>query len=287
MDGLLLINKEKGYTSRDVVNIVCKYLKTKKIGHTGTLDPLATGVLVLCIGKATTFVEIVTSLEKEYIASITLGLQTDTLDIEGNILKEEKAIFTKDEIEEVLENFPNEYMQEVPVYSAVKVGGKKLYEYARNNENVTLPKRRVNIYSLELLDYKIDNDKTVFKIKTRVSKGTYIRSLINDIASKLDTIGIMTDLVRTKQGNFYIEETYKLEDIKNGNYKIIGIDKILDKYPKIEVDDYLEKKIKNGNILENRYDSLPILFVNKTNNPLALYKEYEKDKTKIKPFKML
>lgn len=287
MDGLLIINKEKGYTSRDVVNVAGKYLNIKKIGHTGTLDPLATGVLVLCIGKATTFVEIVTSLEKEYIASITLGVQTDTLDIEGNILKEEKAIFTKEEIEDVLKNFPFEYMQEVPIYSAVKVKGKKLYEYARNNEKVDLPKRKVDIYSLELLDYKIDKDKTTFKIKTKVSKGTYIRSLINDIASKLGTIGTMTDLIRTKQGTFNIEDSYSLEDVKNGNYKIIGIDKILDKYPKIKVDDYIEKKVKNGNILENRYDSLPILFVNKENTPLALYKEYEKDKTKIKPFKML
>lgn len=287
MDGLLIVNKEKGYTSRDIVNIVSKKLNTKKIGHTGTLDPLATGVLVLCIGKATTFVEIVTCLEKEYIASITLGMQTDTFDIDGNVLREENAIFSKKEIEEVLKSFIGEYMQEVPIYSAVKVGGKKLYEYARNNEKVVLPKRKVNIYSLELLEYEIVNNKTTFKIKTKVSKGTYIRSLVNDIAHKLGTIGIMTGLERTKQGNFYIEDSYSLEEIKNDNYKIIGISKILDKYPKVEVDSYLEKKIKNGNILENRYDILPILFVNKNNIPLALYKEYEKDKTKIKPFKML
>ncbi len=287
MDGLLIVNKEKGYTSRDIVNIISKKLNIKKIGHTGTLDPLATGVLVLCIGKATTFVEIVTCLEKEYIASITLGMQTDTFDIDGNVLREENAIFSKKEIEEVLKSFIGEYMQEVPIYSAVKVDGKKLYEYARNNEKVVLPKRKVNIYSLELLEYEIVNNKTTFKIKTKVSKGTYIRSLVNDIAHKLGTIGIMTGLERTKQGTFYIEDSYSLEEIKNDNYKIIGISKILDKYPKVEVDSYLEKKIKNGNILENRYDILPLLFVNKNNIPLALYKEYEKDKTKIKPFKML
>ena len=287
MDGLLIVNKEKGDTSRDIVNIISKKLNIKKIGHTGTLDPLATGVLVLCIGKATTFVEIVTCLEKEYIASITLGMQTDTFDIDGNVLREENAIFSKKEIEEVLKSFIGEYMQEVPIYSAVKVDGKKLYEYARNNEKVVLPKRKVNIYSLELLEYEIVNNKTTFKIKTKVSKGTYIRSLVNDIAHKLGTIGIMTGLERTKQGTFYIEDSYSLEEIKNDNYKIIGISKILDKYPKVEVDSYLEKKIKNGNILENRYDILPLLFVNKNNIPLALYKEYEKDKTKIKPFKML
>lgn len=287
MDGLLIVNKEKGFTSRDVVNIVSKKLNIKKIGHTGTLDPLATGVLVLCIGKATSFVEIVTSLEKEYIASITLGVQTDTFDIEGNILKEENAIFTKEEIEKALKSFPSEYMQEVPIYSAVKVGGKKLYEYARNNEKVELPKRKVNIYNLELLEYEIINNKTTFKIKTKVSKGTYIRSLIKDIAASLGTIGTMTDLVRTKQGEYCIEDSYSLEDIKNNKYKIIGISKILDKYPKIEVDNYLENKIKNGNILENRYNSLPVLFINKNKIPLALYKEYDKDKTKIKPFKML
>ncbi len=127
MDGIVLVNKPKNYTSRDVVNIVGKKLHTKKIGHTGTLDPLAQGVLILCIGKATKLVDILTSKSKEYVAGITLGVLTDTLDVEGNILKEEKVNVSKNQIIDVLNSFIGKYIQEVPIYSAVKVNGKKLY----------------------------------------------------------------------------------------------------------------------------------------------------------------
>ena len=281
MNGIILINKEKDYTSRDIVNVIGKELHTKKVGHTGTLDPLATGVLAICVGEATKIAELLTSTYKEYIAEIKLGIKTDTLDITGNILEERKDSVTKEQLENVLKNMTKTYLQEVPIYSAVKVNGRKLYEYARNNEEVILPKKEVTIQELELLEYSEDK----FKIRCLVSKGTYIRSLINDICDELNIIGTMSNLVRTKQGKFDIKDTNTLEDIKNNNYKLISIENVLD-LPKIEADDYLESKIKNGSILENRYDSNTIMFVNKNNKILAIYKVYERDNTKVKPWKM-
>lgn len=286
MDGILLINKEKDYTSRDVVNIISKELKTKKVGHTGTLDPLATGVLVICVGSSTKLVEYLTSTYKEYEAEIILGIKTDTGDITGNILKEEDVKKTKEEIEKSLIEMTKEYNQEVPIYSAVKINGKKLYEYARNNEEVELPKRKVDIKELELIsDITYENNKTIFKIRTLVSKGTYIRSLIEDIASSLNTIGTMKSLNRTKQGNFCLKDCYTLEDIKNNNYKFISKEEALKDIYTVEVDDYLENKIKNGCILNNKYNKNLILF-KKNGKILATYKNYQKEEGKIKPDKM-
>lgn len=286
MNGILLVNKEKNYTSRDIVNIVSKKLKTRKVGHTGTLDPLATGVLVLCIGNATKLVEILTSTEKEYEAEIILGIKTDTLDITGNILKEENTFKTKEEIESVLQKMTKKYEQTVPIYSAVKINGKKLYEYARNNEEIELPKRMVEIKKLELInDIKYIEGKTIFKIRTLVSKGTYIRSLIEDIASNLNTIGTMKNLNRTKQGIFNLKECYTLDEIENDKYKLIEIDEVLKDFYTITVDLDLEKKIKNGCILNNIYNKDYIVF-KKDNKVIAIYTIYDKDKTKIKPYKM-
>lgn len=286
MNGILLVNKEKNYTSRDIVNIVSKKLKTRKVGHTGTLDPLATGVLVLCIGNATKLVEILTSTEKEYEAEIILGIKTDTLDITGNILKEENTFKTKEEIESVLQKMTKKYEQTVPIYSAVKINGKKLYEYARNNEEIELPKRMVEIKKLELInDIKYIEGKTIFKIRTLVSKGTYIRSLIEDIASNLNTIGTMKNLNRTKQGIFDLKECYTLDEIGNDKYKLIEVDEVLKDFYTITVDLDLEKKIKNGCILNNIYNKDYIVF-KKDNKVIAIYTIYDKDKTKIKPYKM-
>ncbi len=283
-NGILIVNKPKNYTSRDIVNIISKKFKTKKVGHTGTLDPIATGVLVICINKATKIVELLTSTDKEYIASFTIGTLTDTLDITGNIIKEQKSIFNKSEIKEALNSMIGTYNQEVPIYSAVKINGKKLYEYARNNEEIKLPKHQVEIKELELLDIKNIESKTKIKVRCLVSKGTYIRSLGNDIAKKLGSIATMESLVRTKQGKFKIEDSLKIEDILNDNYKLISILDTLD-YPKIEVNGITLKKIKNGAIIKNNYEICPILFTY-NNNPLALYTKYDKDDTLLKPWKM-
>lgn len=286
MDGIVLINKEKNCTSRDVVNQVSKILKTKKIGHTGTLDPIATGVLVLCIGKATKLVEVITSYDKEYEAEVILGIKTDTKDITGKILKEEKAIISKENIEECLKKMIGTYNQTVPIYSAVKINGKKLYEYARNNEEIELPKRKVTIKELKLIsDITYEKEKTKFKIKCHVSKGTYIRSLIEDIATNLNTIGTMENLKRTKQGNFQIANANTIQDIKNNKFKIYPIEEILEKFYKIEMTDDLYFKIKNGSIIKNNYNHDIVVFT-KNDKIVAIYKEYSKDKTLLKPWKM-
>ena len=210
MNGVLVVNKEKNYTSRDIVNIISKTLKTKKVGHTGTLDPLATGVLVVTVGEATKISELLTSSSKEYIVDVELGIETDTLDITGNIIyKEDISKLDINYIKEVLYSFIGESEQTVPIYSAIHVNGKRLYEYARNNIDIELPKRNIDIKDIELLSYKEDE----IKFRCTVSKGTYIRSLIKDICNKLNVIGTMSDLIRTKQGNFTLEDSYTLEDI--------------------------------------------------------------------------
>lgn len=287
MNGILLVNKKENWTSRDVVNKVGKILGTKKVGHTGTLDPLATGVLVLCIGSATKLNEILTSTYKEYEAEITLGLLTDTLDITGNELKEEKVKVNKEQILEALNKMTGKYVQEVPIYSAVKVNGRKLYEYARAGESVELPKREVDIKELELIgNIKYTDNKTIFNIRCLVSKGTYIRALVNDIANSLNTIGVMSKLTRTKQGKFKLENCYKIEDIESGNYKLISIAEALNNFPKVVVDGYLENLIKNGAVINDEWKQEHILFIDKNNCLLALYKSYDKDKNKLKPWKM-
>ena len=261
MDGIVLINKEKNCTSRDVVNQVSKILKTKKIGHTGTLDPIATGVLVLCIGKATKLVEVITSYDKEYEAEVILGIKTDTKDITGKILKKEKAIISKENIEECLKKMIGTYNQTVPIYSAVKINGKKLYEYARNNEEIELPKRKVTIKELKLIsDITYEKEKTKFKIKCH-------------------------DLKRTKQGNFQIANANTIKDIENNKFKIYPIEEILEKFYKIEMTDDLYFKIKNGSIIKNNYNHDIVAFT-KNNKIVAIYKEYSKDKTLLKPWKM-
>lgn len=266
MNGVLIINKPKDYTSRDVINKLNKLLGTKKIGHTGTLDPLATGVLVVAIGSYTKLVNDLTSLDKEYIAEIKLGIKTDTGDITGKILEENNNYnITKDDVINIFNNFPKEYEQTVPKYSAVKINGKKLYEYARENIDIELPKRIVNIYSLELLE--LNND--IIKFKTKVSKGTYIRSLIEDLCYKLNVIGTMNNLVRTKQGRFNIEDAIDLEDI-NINTKLLTSRDILD-IKDYNLDDNLYKFVSNGNKLNiNLNDGYYNMIYN--NKDIAIYK---------------
>ena len=281
MKGVILINKPKGITSRDVVNEVCKILKTKKVGHTGTLDPIASGVLVVCVGKATKLVDIITSANKEYVATVKLGLLTDTLDLDGEVLKKEKVTIRKEELINVLNSFLGKYEQEVPIYSAVKVNGKKLYEYAREGKKVNLPKRMVEIKKIELIN--LTNEE--YKFKVLVSKGTYIRSLICDINRKLNVIGVMSDLVRTKQGIFNIDDAYTLEDIKTDNYKMYTITDVLKNDNCVVINDKLFNSIKNGCIIDNIYGKEVVTFIY-DNKVVSIYKTYDKDKTKLKPFKM-
>ena len=271
MNGLLLVNKEKGPTSSDVVIKVRKLLNIKKVGHTGTLDPMAEGLLVLTVGNATRIQELITEKDKEYIATMKLGIKTDTYDTEGKII-DQKEVPNNLNIEEVLNSYIKKYNQEVPIYSSIKVNGKKLYEYARENIEVELPKREVEIKDIKLLS--INNNEVTFKCL--VSKGTYIRSLINDIGNTLGTYATMTKLIRTKIDNFSLDNSYTLEDIEKGNYKLISIEEVLD-YPKIEIDDDLYKKISNGVVLDNTYNIKDkVLFIYNSNVKAIYYNDNNK-----------
>ena len=275
MNGIVIIDKSAGMTSRDVVNKVSEIFNTKKVGHTGTLDPLATGVLVVCINKATKLVDRLTSNDKEYIAECILGIETDTLDIEGKVLSEKDTIISKQDIIDTLNKFKGIYNQEVPIYSAVKIKGKKLYEYARENIDIKLPSREITIYDIKLLgEPSYENNKTKFKFACRVSKGTYIRSLIRDIASTLNTVGIMSNLRRTKQGKFSIETAFTLDNLNKNN--IIPIKHILD-IKQVELTSDIEKKVLNGVKINNIYNENEILFI-KNNKEIALYKTDENSK---------
>ena len=275
--GVIVVNKEKDMTSFDVVNEISHLFGIKKVGHTGTLDPMAEGILIICIGKATKIVELLTAKDKEYVAGVKLGIKTDSYDITGNIL-DTKEVKDIENLEEVILSYKKTYLQEVPIYSAVKVDGKKLYEYARNNKEVELPKKEVTIKEIELLE----KDKDTFIIKTLVSKGTYIRSLINDIGNSLNIYATMTSLNRTKQGKVTINDSYKLNDIKSNNYKYYKIEEVLD-YPIIKVDEDLEFKIKNGVKIKNTFEiENKVLFVNKNNKLLGIY---EKNNEELKVWK--
>ena len=280
MNGILVIDKEKNVTSRDVVNMACKKLGTRHIGHTGTLDPIATGVLVLGINDGCKIIELLTSNIKTYEAEILMGISTDSLDITGNIIEKQEVNISKEKIEDVINNFPKKYLQEVPKYSAVHVDGKRLYEYARSGEEVELPKREVEIYELELISF----DKDKFKIRTTVSKGTYIRSLIKDIGDRLGIFCTMKELRRIKQGIFTLDDAYNIEDV-DINTKLISIKDALSDLDSINVSLDIAKKVSNGMILEFDTDKDLICVLN-NDKLLAIYKRYDKDKSKMKPFKV-
>lgn len=277
MNGLLVVNKPKNYTSRDVVNVLNKVFNTKVIGHIGTLDPLATGVLVCLIGKYTKLNNLLTMHNKEYIADFKLGILTDTLDATGRVLDTSNKFIKKEKLVRALKKFKKTYMQEVPMYSAVKVNGRKLYDYARHDEEVVPPKKMVTIYDIELLDYEYDD----VKIRCTVSKGTYIRALIRDICEYLKTYGVMTGLVRTKINDFKIEDAYTLDEIRNGNYKLLSLEDFLD-FKVIDLDEDNLNKIKNGNIYCDRENDY-VLF-KYLNEDIALY--YRINEEELKPLIM-
>ena len=278
MNEILVINKDKNYTSRDVVNILNKQFKTKKIGHTGTLDPIATGVLVVCIGRFTKLVNLITSLDKEYIAEIKLGIKTDTGDITGNVIDKKEYNLDEEKIKDVLKSFIGVQMQTPPIYSAIKVNGKKLYEYARNNESVEIPKREIEIKSIELLEFEND----IIKFKCEVSKGTYIRSLIESICEKLDTVGTMNNLIRTRQGKFKIEDSYTLKNIEENNFKFVNLEDVLD-YEIINLEEDTYNKVVNGCKIKLNSNSDKVLL--KYNDILIAI--YEKYNDLFKPLVML
>lgn len=278
MNEIILVNKPKGYTSRDIVNIVSKELNTKKVGHFGTLDPLAEGLLLIGVGSYTKLGNFLENDTKEYIAEVLIGISTDTYDTEGNILKKSNDFtISKEKIEKVLEKFKKTYNQEVPIYSATKVNGKKLYEYAREGKNVNLPKKEVTIYDIELIDLYEKESSKYFSFKTKVSKGTYIRSLINDISKELSIPLCMSALTRTKQDKFDLKNANDIQDIKNKTYKSLNIRDVINLEER-RVPYNLERKILNGSKIEKLSDNM-ILFT-KDNTDIVLYAPY---KNEMKP----
>ena len=249
MNGIILIDKEKEYTSHDVVAIVKKITKSK-VGHTGTLDPNATGVLPLLLNTGTKLSKYLIEHDKEYEVTLELGIKTDTADIEGNVIKKEEVNWKKlNDIEETLNTFLGEQTQIPPIYSAIKVNGKKLYEYARSGQNINIEPRNIQIYEIEL--QKIDKQKNEINFRVHCSKGTYIRSLCEDIAQKLGTIGYMKELTRTKVGNFTINEAVKIEEIENNKEqiikeKLISIEKFFESKESIKLNKKQLNKFLNG-----------------------------------------
>ncbi len=246
MDGIILVNKPSGMTSHDVVNKLRRILKTKKVGHCGTLDPDATGVLVVCVNKATKVLQFLTSESKEYVATLSLGTSTDTYDASGKIIEtKEFHALDNNEIVACFNNFIGSQEQKPPIYSAIKVNGKKLYEYARNGEEVEIKERDIEIMMIELIDFS--NNEIVFDVKC--SKGTYIRSLCVDIAKKLGYPGHMSHLERRQAGRFLITDCITLEQLENDDYSLHSIDDALCGFPQLKLDDptpvYHGKQIKS------------------------------------------
>lgn len=270
MDGILIINKPKQYTSHDVVAKV-KKICGEKVGHTGTLDPMATGVLPLLLGQGTKLSKYLINHDKTYIATIQLGKKTDTLDSEGSIIEErivDRKILNKENVQRVLECQIRKQIQTPPIYSAIKVNGKKLYEYARKGVEVEIPKREIEIYNIELLNIN-EKDKTI-EFRVHCSKGTYIRTLCENIAEKLGTIGYMKELNRVQVGQFNLNQAITVEELEKNkenekflNQHLITVQNFFEKYPTVELKEEKLKLFLNGvQLTNNNCDGLYQIKVN-------------------------
>ena len=247
MDWIIIINKEKGYTSHDVVYKIKKMFNTK-VGHTGTLDPNATGVLPILLGKGTKLSKYLIEHDKEYEVLLQLGTKTTTADEEGEEVEKkcvpEQYLQIKN-IEKILKSFIGESQQVPPMYSAIKVNGKKLYEYARKGQQVEIKPRNIEIYDIELI--KVNKEEKQMQFKVRCSKGTYIRTLCENIAEEMQTVGYMKELKRTKVGKFTIEQAITIEQLKEGqNIKVITIEEMFEDKEKIQLEDDDIKLLLNG-----------------------------------------
>lgn len=256
MNGILSIYKEKGYTSHDVVAIIRKVLHQKRVGHTGTLDPEAEGVLPVCIGKATKVVEFLTEQKKRYLAIAKLGISTTTQDHTGDIIESKPVDFDKSKIKQVVQSFIGEYEQVPPMYSAIKVNGKKLYELARQGKTIERKARKVHIYDIKITSF-IPPDQ--IELDILCSKGTYIRTLCADIGAQLGCGAHMSSLIRTEVGIFNINNSIKLDEFKELvdqqeiDNIIVNIDELFHEYPSVTIKKTGEKALMNGNKIHFSY----------------------------------
>lgn len=262
----LFINKPSGITSFDVCFRLRKVLGTKKIGHTGTLDPLADGVMIVLFDKATKANQFLVTDNKEYIARVRLGIETDTLDIDGNVINETAYnLPDKDNLINVLDSFLGQSRQEVPLTSAISVNGKRLYQYQREGKEVELPIRDINVYEIKLLEIHEDG----FSFKAKVSSGTYIRALVRDILKKLKLTGTLCSLTRTAVDNVTLDQCDALEDIEKGNYTLHDLYELLSvKYPLVDYENIDD--IRNGRSIKIDNDSDRVLIVH-DKEVLAVY----------------
>lgn len=301
MEGILPLWKPKGLTSHDCVFRLRKILHMKRIGHTGTLDPDVTGVLPICLGRATKVAEYITDAGKEYVGEVTIGYSTTTEDRSGEKVEEKKVaeIITRDRIEAILRELTGEITQTPPMYSAVKVNGKRLYEYARQGIEIDRPSRQVNIYSLDLIGewQVLQGDTVSFRFRVSCSKGTYIRTLAVMIGEKLGYPAHMSDLCRTRSAAFTKQECVTFEElekyVENGkleNY-IYPLEDALLHLPKYEINDTLAMKVRNGTVLETPAYLLdeqePIVIQTTTGEALAIYVQHPTKQGLIKPSKIL
>lgn len=297
-EGILPLWKEKGMTSHDCVFKLRKILKMKRIGHTGTLDPSVEGVLPICIGQATKVSEYIMNEGKTYIATVSIGASTSTEDADGEVLEQDNTAksFSRAQILEVLQQLTGEITQTPPMFSAVKVNGKKLYEYAREGKEVERPSRQVTIYKLSLLDEQEDfsGENVQFTIEIACSKGTYIRTLAVQIGELLGYPAHMSSLVRTTSGNFTKAQCLTLHEVQQAvenmqlNKVILPLKDALSSWPSIEITDETKKSITNGQVVECH----PLLEVNDkiiytlNANPIAIYIKHPTKNGMMKPEKM-
>lgn len=301
INGIINVYKEKGYTSHDVVAKMRGILRLKKIGHTGTLDPDAEGVLPICIGKATRLVDMITDKEKTYEAVLKLGITTDTQDITGKVLKTSEVTADYARIEKVILSFIGEYQQLPPMYSAIKVNGKKLYELARQGKEIERERRKVHIKDIRILSYSKEEQE--IRMSVDCGKGTYIRTLLHDIGEVLGCGGTMKSLVRTAVGAFTIEEALKLSEIQALAAEerlepyIIAIDRIFMNYRELLMHREAHKLVYNGNAFrdehilspgsqaKNEPDGGPFRVYDADHNFIGVYR-YDAEEAIYKPVKM-
>ncbi len=256
MDGIINIYKEKGFTSHDVVAVVRKTINQKKVGHTGTLDPDATGVLPICIGRGTKLSDYIMAAEKEYLAEVTFGITTTTEDASGDILEQKKVVFNEKDIKKAVGSFVGEIEQIPPMYSAIKIDGKKLYQLAREGKEIERKTRKVEIKKIEILEFLPPNK---IKISVTCSKGTYIRTLCKDIGEKLGFGAHMSSLERTRSGAFIKENAITLTKLKTLkeesrlNEVVLPMEKALESYGRIFVNEKADKLIHNGCKIYSQY----------------------------------
>ncbi|MDF0725141.1 tRNA pseudouridine(55) synthase TruB [Cytobacillus sp. S13-E01] len=303
MDGILLLNKPKGMTSHDCVFKIRKLIKIKKVGHTGTLDPDVTGVLPICIGRATKVVEYVTGKDKTYEAEVTLGFSTITEDSSGEVVerKQVSETISRKQIENVLHSLTGTINQTPPMFSAIKVNGKRLYEYARQGIEVERPTRQVRISELVLLDDRqvFEGVTISFRFRVTCSKGTYVRTLAVTIGEKLGYPAHMSDLIRTASGEYTLENCFTFEEIEEMVQKgtlasiLFPLESALSHLPDFKINDKVAEKVKNGAVLslpEELFalnDSEPFRVTDNQGECVAIYERHPNKPHLIKPVKVL